>query len=262
MTEEENKVSTKSMLLHESAFGDLFISPYAEGRDYGSEGIISVKDLEISLGDRPVCKNLRNLYELSNREVPPEIEVFDLYDIWLITHTIGIIKRENSTAKVKSIGYQADFTDARQVFTIDLLPRTKFVSTIEIGSKTEVALGLEGHAQIPEAIKMLLEQVEYIGGDASIKLSSDNKIVGNLSFSILTPVIQAVGMGASRCEWIFEEDKEPLLGDQMMIQTILVPKGTPSITFKARGYAFVKAGWISFPVPFYTDELELTCLLQ
>lgn len=262
MIKEENLISTKSMPLHESPFGDLSISPYEVGRDYGSEGLISVKDLEISLGDRPVCKNLRRLYELSKREVPSEIEVFDLYDIWLLTHAIGIIKRENSTAKVKSIGYQADFTGAQQVFTIDLLPRTKFVSTLEISSKTEVALGLEGHAQVPETVKTLLEQVEYIGGDASIKLASDNKIVGNLSFSVMTPVIQAVGMGASRCEWIFEEDKEPLLGDQIMIQTILVPKGTPSITFKARGYAFVKASWISFPVPFYTDDLELTCLLQ
>lgn len=258
---EVTTISTTSMQLHESPFGNLSISPYEEGRDFGT-GIISIKDLEISLGDRPVCKNLRKLYELSKREIPSEIAVFDLYDIWLVTHAVGIIKRENSTAKVQSIGYQADFTNAEEVFTIDLLPRTKFVTTVDFNTRTEVALGIEGHAQVPEAVKMLLEQVEYIGGDASIKLASDNKIIGNLSFSVMTPVIQAVGMGASRCEWIFERDKEPLLGDQIMIQTILVPKGTTSITFKARGYAFVKASWISFPVPFYTDEIELTCLLQ
>lgn len=262
MPDHQNQISMTPMELRPGAFGDLSLAPYAEGRDFGSEGIISVKDLEISVGDRPVCRNLRRMYELGGRKVPSEIEVFDLYDIWLITHAVGIIKREGSTAKVKSIGYQADFADADNVFTIDLLPRTKFVSKLSLSSQTEVALGLEGHAQVPEAVTMLLEQVEYLGGDASIRLSSDNRIVGRLSFSVMSPTIQAVGMGSSRCEWIFEEDETPLLGDQLMIQTILVPAGTPAIKFAARGSAFVRTRWLSFAVPFYTDQIELSCALK
>lgn len=258
----DNQRSMTAMELRQGPFGDLSTSPYAEGRDFGSEGIISVKDLEISVGDRPLCRNLRQLYELGNRKVPPEIEVFDLYDVWLLTHAVGIIKREGSTAKVKSIGYQANFANAENVFTIDLLPRTKFVSKLSVSSQTEVALGIEGHAQVPEAVTMLLEQVEYLGGDASIRLASDHKIIGRLSFSLMSPVIQAVGMGSSRCEWIFEEDENPLLGDQLMIQTILVPRGTASLKFTVRGSAFVKPRWLSFPVPFYTDEIDLTCSLR
>jgi len=260
MTEQTN-LSKTNFPLHAGPFGDLFISPYADGRDLGSEGDISVKDLEISLGDRPVARNLRRLYELGGRQIPPEVEVFDLYDIWLITHSIGIIKRENSSAYVKSIGYKADFTDTAEVYTIDLLPRTKFVSSFELSSKTEVALGLEGHAQVPEVVKTLLEQVEYIGADASIKLSTDNKLIGNLSFSVISPVIQAIGIGQSKCEWLFEEDKNPLIGDQIMFQTILVPKETPSVKFKASGYAFIKTNWLSFPVSFFTSDLELECKL-
>src|SRR5262249_54819345 len=97
--------------------------------------------------------------------------------------------------------------------------------------------------------------------DAKIRLSSELKMVGRVSFSLLSPVIQAVGLRSSRCEWVFEVEQKPLLGDQVMLQTVLVPPGTPSLRLKARGYALLKTSWISFPAPVYTDWLNLKCVL-
>jgi hypothetical protein len=41
-----------------------------------------------------------------------------------------------------------------------------------------------------------------------------------------------------------------------------VLKDVPSLTFKVRGYALIKANWINFPAMFDTDELDITCKLM
>lgn len=250
------------MALERGPFGgDLLVSPYEV--DYGTEvdDKIGVKSLEVRLGDRPLCRNLRRLYELSHQELPPDVAVFDEYDIWSITHTIGAIHRRDSYPKLKGIGYEVDFENAEKILTIEILPRSKFITLSEIKSEVNFDLGLEGHAQPPEVVKALLDQFEYLGGDASIKLSSDLKMVGRVSFSVMSPVIQAVGLGSSRCEWLFEVDDKPLLGDQIMLQTVLVPRGTRALKFKARGYALLRPNWISFSTMIYTNWLDLECQL-
>lgn len=259
---EEPILSTRALALERGPFvSDLLVSPY--DIDYGTEpaDTITVKSLEVRLGDRPVCRNLRRLYELSHAELPPDIAVFDEYDIWSITHTIGAIHRQDSYPKVKGLGYEANFVNAAKVLTIEILPRSKFVSIGEVKSETQFDLGLEGHAQPPEGVKEFLNQVEYLGGDASIKLSSDLKMIGRVSFSVMTPIIQAVGLGSSHCEWLFEVEDKPLLGDQIMLQTVLVPRGTRDLKFKARGYALLRPSWISFSTMLYTDWLEVECHL-
>src|SRR4029079_18427227 len=99
---EEPKLFTQAMALERGPFaGDLLVSPYDV--DYGTEldDKIAVKSLEVRLGNRPLCRNLRRLYELSHRELPPDIAVFDEYDIWSITHNMSAIHRRDSYPKVK-----------------------------------------------------------------------------------------------------------------------------------------------------------------
>lgn len=263
MTNEEN-ISVQELELNASGFGDLMVS--TREMDFGTEPEnekeISVKDLHIRIGDRPVARNLRKLYEKAGKELPPDVAVFDRYKIWLLTHSLGAINiKGNSYPKILSLGYEANFEDAENIYTIDVLPRTKFVTNFEFGSKMEVALGLEGHAQVPEAVTQLLEQVEYLGADASIRLSTDNKLIGQLSFSIMTPTIQAIGIGSSQCQWLFELDDKPLLGDQIMLQTILAPRNVKQLDYSVRGYALIKSSFVSFPAMFYTDWIKISCEL-
>lgn len=258
---EENR-SVKELELSASAFGDLMVS--TREMDFGSgdsdEKAILVKDLHIRLGDRPVARNLRKLYEKGGKELPADLAVFDRYKVWLLTHSIGAINiKGNSYPKILSLGYEADFEDAEQVYTVEILPRTKFLTSFSAQSQIEVALGLEGHAQVPEAVTQLLEQVEYLGADANLKLAADNKLVGRLSFSVMTPTVQAIGIGSSKCQWLFEVEDKPLLGDQIMVQTILVPKKLKSLTYNIRGYALIKSSFVSFPAKFHTDWVKITC---
>lgn len=260
----EEKYSVRELELNPGAFGNLMVS--VRDIDYGSndldEKAISVKDLHIRLGDRPVARNLRKLYEKAGKELPPDIAIFDRYKIWLLTHSIGAINiKGNSYPKILSLGYEANFEDAENVYTIELLPRTKFAEKFVAQSKMEVALGLEGHAQIPQAVTQLLEQVEYLGADAHLKLAADNRLIGQLSFSIMTPTIQAIGIGSSQCQWSFEVEDKPLLGDQIMLQTILVPKKLKQLTYSIRGYALIKSSFVSFPAKFHTDWIKINCEL-
>jgi hypothetical protein len=256
--DKETALSIQTLELTEGPFGNLLYSPYEV--DFGADPI-SVKDLQVRLGDRPFAKNLRRLYELGHKELPPDLAVFDVYDIWIITHVIGAV-RQKGRASIQTLGYEADFEDEDQVYTVDILPRPKFNTMMGVSFENQVDLGIEGHGQLPEEARAFLDAVEFLGGDAKLTLSSDVKVVGRVSFSLMSPIIQAVGIGASRCEWCFEVDRAPLLGDQIMLQTILVPKRTKIVKLKVRGYALIKTGWISFPAMFRTSWLEVECQLH
>ncbi len=259
MMSNQHQLSMKSMELRQSPFEDLLVSPYEV--DYGTDKKlqdgIAYKNIEIRLGDRPLCRNLRRLYEQEHKDLPADIAVFDAYDIWMLTHSINAIDRKGDSAKITALGYEADFKESEYVYTIELLPQTKFVSPLEGSFTNKADLLLEGNAKVPDAIKTATGAMNPLGGDARINLSSELKVIGKVEFAVKTSIIQAVGIGSSRCEWMFEKDKKPLLGDQIMLQTILVPRFTTSAQCNIRGYAMLKPNWISFPVKFYTDWIDI-----
>lgn len=241
------------------AFEDVLNSPYEE--DYGSEeSEITYRNLSIRVGDRPFCRNLRKLYKLSHRELPPDLAVFDKYDIWLVCHAIGALRKQND-AVVVGLGYEADFSASPQLLTVDLLPQTKFNTVLDGALSNSLELRAEGNAQIPQAAQSLLEQCEFLGLDAKLQLSGEAKCVGRITFKVMTPLIQAVGKGSARCQWLFEQDAEPLLGDQVMLQTVLVPRNTSDISFKCRGYALIRPKWLPFGTPFQTGWIDVKCML-
>jgi hypothetical protein len=90
----------------------------------------------------------------------------------------------------------------------------------------------------PAALTELLEQIELVsfGGEAKAKIDISNKftLVGNLSFSVVTPKIVAVGIGGDYCRWEFTKDDMPLIGDHLMVQILLAPKHIDTLQFQAR----------------------------
>jgi len=247
--------------LKASPFGDLTIAPGE--RHFGPSALpdeIQVNGLRIGIGDRPLPRNLRKLYEKSHAEIPPDLAVFDSYDLWLIPHSVGILRKFGS-AKVKSVGYEADFQDAEQVYTLDMLPQTRFVSFVGGELKAEADVGVEGHAQLPETARAFLNSLESLGGDASLRFSSEAKLLGRISFAVMSPVVQSIGVGRQRISWQLDVDEKPLLGDQMLLQTIAVPAGTPEVKFKAKAYALIRSQAFSFAALFETAEIEVVCPL-
>jgi len=205
---------------------------------------------------------LLDLYKRNGRVLPKNNEIFDEFDIWVVAHAIGVVDRGGWSSvvggSVEAVGYQASFEEAL-AYTVELLPEPKFVTNIGGELKVLAEIGLEGRARVPDTMREILNAPgEALGGDARMELLTDAKVVGRISFAVWTPKIQAVGLCHSRCEWVFNRTDEPLLNNQLMYQTILVPAGTKTLTMEIRGYALIRTiGWLPFPSKFQTRTLTI-----
>lgn len=236
---------------------DLLVPP--SKRTFGAEPDVEAGRIRLRIGERPVARNLRVLYELSKREVPADLEVFISYDIWLLTHSISVVK-EGGFKQIRQLGYQMKFPDRPRVTVLEVLPQTRFVTNVGGFFKGEADIQLNGQAAVPDSITHLLDYVEDLSLGGKVTLSNQINLVGRVSFAVMTPVIQAVGAGDSSSEWVFIKDEQPLLGDQLMTQMILTPLRLNKLKFKARLYATISS-FNLIPARFQSDWIDLECIL-
>lgn len=212
-------------------------------RSAGFQQLLVKKDtpsflgLAVRLGNSPIVKDLKKLYEYSDKSIPADLKIlFEKKDIYLIVHMIGAVRLSGS-AKVEELQYNAEIIE-EGVQTIDLLPNTSFKEVASITFGFEGSLSGSGNfsAALPASLtQALLEQEITLGGDMKIQLSSNTNFVGKFTYSLKFPVIQSTGIASNFCTWILNPQNNPLLGDQLLIQTVAVPKGTQKITYKAKG---------------------------
>jgi hypothetical protein len=165
-------------------------------------------------------RNLKRLFVKAGKTLPPDLDVFAAYNIWLVAFGIGIL-RESGFGAVQRLGFSVTFPDKPRFTVIELLPQTKFVKKFGSHVKIETALGLNGSARVPEAVSQVVAQTDVLSADASLCLSAAADLVGTLSFSVFTPTVETIGIGCRRAEWAFEKSERPLLGDQHMFVTCL-----------------------------------------
>ncbi|WP_216663726.1 hypothetical protein [Lentimicrobium sp. L6] len=196
-----------------------------------------VLGIKVRIGNEPIIKDLKKLYFYANKAIPADLQVlFENKDIYLIMHTISAIRLSGS-AKVDELQYHAEFVE-KGPQTIDLLPNTSFkeVIKVDLGIKGAISGGGNFSSTLPaELSQSLLPQIITFGADMKIQLSSHANFVGKFSYSLKFPIIQSAGIASNFCTWVLNPDDKPLLGDQCLIQTIAVPKGTKNITYKTTG---------------------------
>ena len=90
-----------------------------------------------------------------------------------------------------------------------------------------------------------------------IQLSSNAGFVGKFTYSLKFPVIQSAGIASNFCNWILNPIDTPLLGDQLLIQTIAVPKGTEKITYKVKGVCKADKGLFWKQQTMETEEYNI-----
>lgn len=236
---------------------DLLVPP--SERTFGAEPDIEAGRIRLRIGERPVARNLRVLYELGKREVPADLEVFLSYDIWLLTHTISVVQ-EGGFKQIRQLGYEMQFPDKPKVTVLEVLPQTRFVTKVGGCLKGEADIQLNGQVAVPDSITHLLDYVEDLSFGGKVTLSNQLNVVGRVSFAVMTPVIQAVGVGDSRSEWVFIKDENPLLGDQHMTQMILTPLRLKKLKFKARLNATISS-FNLIPARLQSEWIDLECIL-
>jgi hypothetical protein len=204
--------------------------------------------VKIRLGNAPIVRNLKRLMELSNNQLPAEVEIlFDTQDIYLITHAIGIMRLKGK-AKVKELQYTAKVVSNTECRTIDLLPNTSFKTIWKLNSTFQGAVKAGGNfsATIPEELNQALSGKPIsLGGDLELDLSTNTKFVGKINCSLKLPIVTSSGIATNECTWILHPDDNPLLGDQLLVQTLAVPKGTTEIIYNIKGLARIDKGFFS-----------------
>jgi hypothetical protein len=210
-------------------------------RIFGSDDAAEVSkgSLRLRIGDRPVVRNLKRLFAKLGKALPPELEVLTGYHIWLIAFGVGIL-RESGFGAVQRFGFSVAFPDKPHVTVIDLLPQTRFVKKFGAELRAEASLGVGGSARLPESVAGLLSQTDALSADATLFLSTTADLVGTLRFSVFSPTVHTIGIGSRRAEWLFEREDLPLLGDQHMFATVLVPKVIEELDAAVRLYATVR----------------------
>lgn len=220
-----------------------------------SEPEPELNGIKVRIGNSPIVYNLEELMRRSNRELSPELQLqFESNNIYLVTHAIGVV-RISGKAKVVELQYDAEVVNVADARTIDLLPKTRFNERfkVELGLSGTVKAAGSFSAEVPEELKNSLSGTSLsLGGELELELSTNAKFVGKVNYSIKLPVVQSSGVASNKCTWILNPDANPLLGDQLLVQTITVPKGINNLTYSVKGLVKVDKGL------FYKTETKET----
>jgi hypothetical protein len=208
----------------------------SETGDSDSQQLLGIK---IRLGNEPIVKNLLELLQATGSVVPAEIStLFKTKDIYSVVHAIGAIRTEGK-AKVSELQYEAQVKGIPGVQTIDLLPNTSFKDVWKLNMNFEGSMSANGNfsATVPAELTQALIPNKFVtlGGDIKLQLANNSSFIGKFSCGLKLPVVQSLGIASNTCTWILNPQENPLLGDQLLVQTIAVPKGTQKITYSMFG---------------------------
>lgn len=242
--------------------GDAFNPPLFEGSDSSPSEVLGIT---LRLGNRPLVYDLSKLQRQADKARPytpaPGTRAF------MVVHAISAL-RTQGRAKVEELQYSAVCSDPSDVQTTNLIPQTRFNQVVKGSLNISGALDLSGQASldVPSVVTETLLN-EFVGiGDLKLQLCTAAEFIGKFTLSLYAPVIQSGGIGSNRCDWVIHpnEEKTPLLGDQLLIQVISVPSSCQTLHYTLSGS--VKAGKGLFSqqqelrTPDYTIELTLPTL--
>lgn len=209
------------------------------------KGEANVLGLRVRLGNEPIVKNLRVILESIHGTLPPQLaHQFQEKEVYTIVHGIGVTRLKGS-AKVDEIQYEAEMIDeSGQTLTgaqtIDLIPHTRFREVMKANIHLQGGLSVSGNAsaELPDGLlNNLLDEFVNVGAAINIQLSNSSSFVGKFTYSLKFPVTISTGIASNTCHWVLKPDEEntPLLGDQLLVQTIAVPKAIKKIKFRIKG---------------------------
>lgn len=210
------------------------------------------KTYTLRVGELPVVRSLRKLAESGGKALPPEISALK-GETYMITHAVGINAEERPNS-IRRISYRASFDDPGAT-TLELLPNTTFKEFFVGKLKFEASIAANGTAKTPELLSKLAEIIN-LGAGAELKVGTEASMIGNLTLSLKSVKIQTTGQMGATATWQFDKDENPLVGDQVLVQTVVVPKGQKKLTFSLQGFAVIDHGLFQRPVSIETPVIK------
>lgn len=227
----------------------------------GEEPDVTFDKIFLRIHRKPVARNLRDLYELGNRKVPDEYEVFRAYDLWMLENTFSIFK-QGGFQSIQQVEFKVVLVKP-SCTVLTVLPKSEFVTHLDVGIRSLAELMLDGRCRIPEPASVLVESHTGFGVGGNMQASSSVSVVGQVSLSLISPTITAAGMGDDESRWIFERrfGGPPIFGEQTVLQVLLTPRKARRVMLEASVSA-VASTWGFAPTRLQGSPVDLEVRLS
>lgn len=217
---------------------------------------IETADFVVSIADQPIGVSVPAIFEKLGQPVPPEIDLYRRFGVWLVPNRVNITRRKG-LREVTSVGIECEYLNAPQTCsTVALIPAPQFIT---IGG---VAGGFTCSGSFSPAGEALASGATGDGTLDVFGLSIAARTGGSVSASfhcnVVTPVISAVGIGSSRAEWAFTRHEQALFGrDLQTWSTVVLPKRQRTLTLRMRAYITTRIAFV--PSRHQSDWETITC---
>lgn len=214
--------------------------------------------LRVRIGRKPTALNLRALYKRRGRGVPEEFDVFWSHELWMLHHTVGLL-RDEDTIEARGLQYEM-VLDERAVIQ-GVLPEERAIRQSPAGPDCRADVLLNGR-MVPESGDASGEELENLAGGALMASSRDD-VVGRVWLPLMTAHVRAMGPGCNVATWVFRSDC-PLEGYQPMATTLLLDKHIRTLNcrvqvrLQAAGrngvvVPLARSGWASVTLDLYSQ---------
>src|SRR5688572_18116497 len=179
------------------------------GQDYGTA--LEGKRWMASIADSPLALRLDRVFETLGRPIPPTVDLYRGYDVWLVPNRFSIMRR-GGFAEPTAIGIECKYlTEGWTCSVVALMPAPQFI--VLGGANGEVrcagAVTASG-AIVPDAGMTSSNGEQQFTNGMRFSLGASGDIHARFSVVVATRMISATGTGSAHVQWHFEKDREPL----------------------------------------------------
>jgi hypothetical protein len=253
-----------SLEYKELEMNDILTRELEENVDYGSE---SNKKFYTRINTSPIAISIKKWIESKKRNIPKEVKLYNSYNVWIVPHRVSVFSRQGNP-DIRSIGIEIEYiTKGETCSIISLIPSFQY---IEQGS-IKASIGANATFRADMELPGLLSSIEEEEGNEveaenknglTLGLYTDLRAKIRLSAIAVSPIIAAVGIGASKCEWKIDKHNEPLFGRDIETWSIIViPKNKKTISYKMR-VSVTEKTWYLLDTRRQTNFETINCLVE
>jgi hypothetical protein len=211
------------------------------------------------VSDQPIGLNLRSLFADLGNNIPPEVTLYKQFEVWLIPHRFSLIRRRG-LAEPTYVGLVVEYIHENATCSvISLIPGPAMQQHGKIHFGADYSGNLSATGAVSSG-QLLTGVPDMIHGALGFRVATDGGLAFRFEAVVSTPVVSAVGIGSSRCEWGFEKREEPLFGKTIETWSVLVlPKRRKELRYRIKYYYLVRT--LFFATRRESDFIEVVCPL-
>ncbi len=200
----------------------------------GSEAV--KESFSVSIANQPIAMRLRDVYKACGKDLPPELALYKMFELWLIPHRFSLI-RNSGLAEPTAVGIEVEYVHENTTCSVvSLLPGPKWKEHGKAALGGKLGGKLSATGEIEEIPNLCLSPLLRLG-DLEFAGSTGSSIEFSFEWTVCTPVISAVGEGDSKCQWRFDKEKEPLFGKTIETWSVLaLPRRQKTLEYRMRCY--------------------------